>query len=151
MQQNKGLAPVLVVDDRWEDIFLTQRLLRATRTKHPIHSATGGAEAIDYLQRCFTDSTLIPCVIFLDTDMPMTSGLHVLQWVREQEVFKNVVIVMLSDSEEPADIELAYEMGAHSHLTKFPSSKTLAEILEQANLPVGPRQKLPAHLRTAPR
>lgn len=147
MRSNKLGAPVLLVDDRWEDIFLIQRLLRAANTKHPLHSAIGGVDAIGYLHRCLANRTQIPCVIFLDIGMPETDGFQVLQWVREQPELENVVVVMLADSEDPAAIERAHELGAQSFLCKFPSSKTLAEILEHADFPTGVRQVLPRHLR----
>jgi len=51
-----------------------------------------------------------------------------------QEALENVVVVMLSDSEEPAEIQMAYELGAQWCLAKYPSSKTLAKILEQVDL-----------------
>lgn len=147
MRPNGVSSPVLLVDDRWEDVFLLQRLLRAAKTRHPIHSAIGGDDAMSYLQHCLANRSQLPCVIFLDIEMPDKDGFQVLQWVREQEPFDNVVMVMLSESEDPAHIERGYELGAQSFLTKFPSSKTLCEILKLADQPVGTGQKIPRRLR----
>ena len=137
-------APVLIVDDRWEDNFLLQRLLRVAKIGYPVHAASGGAEAIDLLQLAMSDSTRrLPFVVFLDVTMPQLSGFDVLQWMREQPALRDTAVVMLSASENPADVQKAYELGAQSYLTKYPSSKTLAEIVELAALPANLRGVFP--------
>jgi CheY-like chemotaxis protein len=135
---------VLIVDDRWEDNFLLQRLLRVAKVPHPVHTAGGGQEAIEVLQLSISDSTRqIPFLVFLDAKMPGRSGFEVLQWIREHAVLRNIAVVMLSDSDNPSEVQTAYDLGAQSYLAKYPSSQTLGEIVSLAALPLHLRGNFP--------
>jgi CheY-like chemotaxis protein len=137
-------SPVLIVDDRWEDNFLLQRLLRVAKIRNPVITAGGGAEAMDLVEHCLRDGRpALPCLIYVDLNMPDKNGFDVLQWVREHSALNEVAVVMLAGSDSPADAARAYELGAQSYLVKYPSSQTLAEIVELASLPVSLRGSFP--------
>jgi len=138
--------PVLIVDDRWEDVFLLQRLLRSTKTTRRVCTAGGGPEAIRYFVDCIEYGAQIPALVLLDISMPTKDGFDVLRWIRQHEAFKHVVVVMLSVSDDPADISKAQELGAQGYLAKYPSSQTLAEILELLTLPSCLRTNFPGHI-----
>jgi len=46
----------------------------------------------------------------------------VLEWIRSQHAFRNVPVIMLTGSDEPADIERAYKLGVTSYLMKNANS-----------------------------
>jgi CheY-like chemotaxis protein len=125
-------APVLIVDEHWEDTFLLQRLIRSTKTGHPVQTASGAQQAIEWLRLCLSLGNPKPFLIFMDTGSPLNNGFDVLQWVRENADLKDVAVVMLSSSEDPANLQRAHDLGAQGYLLKYPSSQTLAEVIERA-------------------
>ncbi len=60
----------------------------------------------------------MPSLVLLDLKMPKKDGFEVLKWMREQPEFKRLVAVVLSTSDEPVDINRAYDLGANSFLVK---------------------------------
>jgi CheY-like chemotaxis protein len=78
--------------------------------------------AIDYLagNSPFNNRELypLPAIMLLDLKMPVKTGFEVLRWVRAQDTFKRLIIVILSGSAQLADVDLAYELGANSFLVK---------------------------------
>lgn len=141
---NEAPAPVLIVDDRWEDNFLLQRLLRVAKIAHPVHTAGGGQEAVEVMRQCLAEpSRPTPFLVFLDMNMPGRSGFDVLQWIREHAALRAVSVVMLSDSDNPTEVQTAFDLGAQSFLAKYPSSQTLAEIVDLAALPLHLRGGFP--------
>jgi len=51
------------------------------------------------------------------------------EWVRAQPLLGNLVVVMLSTSDEAKDLERATQRGVHTYLLKFPSAATLAALV----------------------
>jgi CheY-like chemotaxis protein len=61
----------------------------------------------------------MPAVVLLDINMPGLDGFEVLQRIREREAFAQLpVIMMLTNSDNPRDIERAAELGANGFQTK---------------------------------
>ena len=99
-----------------------QRAFRKANLTNPLHVARDGQEAIDYLshQGRFTDAARYPAptLMLLDLKMPRKNGFETLEWLRQQPVLKRTVAVVLSSSNERADINRAYDLGANSYLVK---------------------------------
>src|SRR4051812_4253996 len=89
-----SLAPILIVDDRWEDNFLLQRLFRVAGVANPVSAATSGLEAIQYLKI----ARVAPCLVCVDTNMPHGGGLDVLHWIRERDSLRLTAVVILTGS-----------------------------------------------------
>ncbi|ESS10090.1 MAG: HoxA-like transcriptional regulator [uncultured archaeon A07HN63] len=68
-------------------------------------------------------STLIapgehPDLILLDLNLPGNAGLEILEIVRNESAFQRVSVVVISSSENPADINRSYELSANAYITK---------------------------------
>jgi CheY-like chemotaxis protein len=89
-------------------------------------------EVVDYLSGTgeFDDRKRHPppSVIFLDLKLPLKSGHEVLSWIRRQEQFKSVVVVVLTSSDMPTDIKISYQLGANSYLVKPPTAQQLLDL-----------------------
>ncbi|MDP3073813.1 MAG: response regulator [Opitutaceae bacterium] len=121
---------VLVTDDGEEDIFLFERLLKKAGVGNPIRSALSGDAAIARLSSVAegsSDEVLLVC--FLDIKMPGTNGFDVLRWVRRRQEFDSVPVIMLSSSDDPADIAKAAKLGADCYLTKHPAPAVMRDVL----------------------
>ena len=57
-------------------------------------------------------------IILLDLSLPGISGFDFLKKIKENELTKNIPIVILTTSGHDKDIDLAYNMGANSYIVK---------------------------------
>lgn len=74
----------------------------------------------------------LPEFIFLDINMPGKSGLECLQEIRNSEgSLKEVSVVMLSTSSDPAIIEKSMELGATFYAVKPSCFQRLKSLLEE--------------------
>jgi CheY-like chemotaxis protein len=125
-------ATILLVDDNEDDVFLMKRALKAAGIVNPLCVAEDGQKALDYLQGTgdFADRTAhpLPALILLDLKLPFVRGLDILAWLRRDARFKNIIVVVLTSSEEPSDLGNAYKLGANSYLVKPPTPKQLEEL-----------------------
>ncbi len=89
---------------------------------NPVHVVNDGLEALEYLggKGRFSDreSFPIPYLIFLDLKLPEMPGLDVLQWVRERPEFNSTIILVLTSSSDPRDIDAAYQLRTSAYLVK---------------------------------
>ena len=60
----------------------------------------------------------LPDIILLDLSLPGISGFDFLKKIKENELTKNIPIVILTTSGHDKDIDLAYNMGANSYIVK---------------------------------
>src|SRR5688572_4973203 len=113
---------VLLVEDNENDILLFTRAFKAARTNSTLHVVRDGTEAVAYLsgQGKFADRNQypLPDLMLLDLKMPRMDGFQVLQWARRQPELTMLCIVVLTTSDDLPDVNLAYELGANSFLTK---------------------------------
>src|SRR5205823_324994 len=103
-----------------------------------------GAQAISYLTERMNggEESRLPTVVMLDVNMPRVNGHEVLRWVRQQPSLRQLVVVMFTTSDEPADVEEAYCEGANSFLVKptdflelLPRIRCFAEYWLEHNVP----------------
>ena len=90
------LKSVLLVDDDDTTNFLNRFFLNQLDTNIKVHVAKNGQEALDLIQ--LEADTLTPCLIILDTNMPVMDGWEFLKAYGEQVadgVKKNIKTVML--------------------------------------------------------
>src|SRR4051812_39816050 len=124
---------LLLVEDNADDIFFMRRALKAAEIANPLAVAMDGQEAIDYLSGAnqFADKQKFPtpCLIFLDLKLPHRSGHEVLTWIREQQILKTVVVLVLTTSRERRDIDEAYHQGANGYLVKPSSPPELLQMM----------------------
>jgi two-component system nitrate/nitrite response regulator NarL len=113
---------VLVIDDH--TLFVTG--LGALLEQHGIQVAATGAgqEGVELIPE------LEPDVVLLDLRMPGMNGLEVLRTLRDVE--NSVPVVMLTTSEEEADLLEALRLGAQGYLLKDMDPDELVAALRRA-------------------
>lgn len=113
---------ILLVEDEEDDVFFMRRALADAGISNPLHVATDGQEAIDYLtgEREFGDRERypLPGMVFLDLKLPGKSGHDVLEAIRENPATSTLLVIVFTSSAEPRDIRRAYQLGARSFLVK---------------------------------
>lgn len=123
---------ILLVEDNQDDVVLMKHALRSAGVGNPIYLVENGDEAVNYLAGTdkFQDREVypMPTVIFLDLKLPLRTGHEVLTWIRAQTELEGVIVVMLTSSDQPADLRRAYGLGANSYLIKPPNAHQLNEL-----------------------
>jgi CheY-like chemotaxis protein len=113
---------ILVADDSPWDIYLLQRAFSKINCLGRVEVARDGQEAMDYFngEGEFADRLRFkrPCLVLLDLKMPRLDGFQVLEFVRSRSDYKCMPIVVLTSSDEPSDMQRAYDLGANSYVCK---------------------------------
>jgi CheY-like chemotaxis protein len=115
---------VLLVEDDLNDIFLVKRAFKIVQIPTPLQVVTDGLEAIAYLkgESKYADrkSHPLPHLIVMDISMPRKSGFEVLDWVKQNpnRPLRRIPIVIVSSSDNPNDVNRAYELGANAYMVK---------------------------------
>lgn len=113
---------VLVVEDNADDVDLLKRALNKAGVSCPVHVASDGDAAVDYLegngQYGDRNGHPYPTLVLLDIKLPRRSGFEILEHVRANPALKKTIFVVLTSSRESEDIGRAYARGANSYLVK---------------------------------
>jgi CheY-like chemotaxis protein len=108
---------LLLIDDNATDRFLMKRALMTKNDTLELFELNNGYEAVKVIK----DKK--PLATMLDIRMPGMDGYEVLKLIREDRTLKNHLVLMISGSKEPADVQMAYAAGANAYLPK-PSTMT---------------------------
>ncbi len=126
---------ILVAEDELGDILLLRRAFEKAGVNTPVYIARDGQELIDYLSGNppFTDPVAypLPALLLLDLKLPVISGFELITWIRNEQRLRHMIIVVFSSSEDPADINRAYELGANSYIIKPHDPDDLVTIVKQ--------------------
>ena len=148
---------ILLIEDDPNDVLLMERALRKAKLVNPLHVVEDGEQALAYLegQGPYADRARypLPVLILLDLKLPRMSGLEVLAWLRQQPGLKRIPVVVLTSSNEPADVNRAYDLGSNSYLVKPGGQEEMLELVKALNLYWMILNEKPesARSRTAPR
>jgi CheY-like chemotaxis protein len=121
---------VLIADDDQNDVFILKRLLAKAGIDAPLRIFGDGEEVLAHLRALLpAPPAASTCLLLLDLKMPKVNGFEVLRWIRSQEAFRSMPVVILSGSEEPRDLQRARELGATRYLIKHPPPEVFASLL----------------------
>ena len=127
-------SAILLVEDDEADILLMQRAFRNARIANPLIEVRDGQAAIQYLagDGVYADRARypIPFLMLLDLRLPKLSGFEVLEWIREQPEFGELIVVVLTSSVHVPDEARAHELGANSYLVKPGDFDELVELVK---------------------
>jgi CheY-like chemotaxis protein len=126
---------ILLVEDDENDILFMQLALEKVGVNCPLHIANDGREALDYVVGAgkFCDRQIypIPYLVLLDLKLPYVLGLDILKDIRERREFDSTIVIVLTSSNDPRDIETAYRLRANAYLIK-PSGMDALEALTRS-------------------
>src|SRR6266581_4702660 len=126
---------VLIAEDDPSDVFLLKRAFSLAQVPATLHFVRDGQEAIDYLEgdAAYKDRAVypLPDLMLLDLKMPKLNGFDVLSWLKRQPGLKRLLVTVLTSSDQPQDINRAYDLGANSYLLKPHSSQELSDLVKR--------------------
>jgi hypothetical protein len=117
MRQDVETNAILLVDDSQVDVDLTLLALSRINFTRSVQIARDGAETLEIIEQWIAGSPP-PKLILLDIKLPKVSGLEVLRVLKNTRKMSHIPVVMLTSSNNDADIRTAYEYGANSYITK---------------------------------
>ncbi len=105
---------ILIVDDRREDVDLTEIALSMLGCEFRTESVSTGELAVDYLEA----AEQLPALILLDLKMPGMGGIETLRRIRADERLKNIPVVIVTCSILESDVQKSREAGATGFVHK---------------------------------
>jgi two-component system response regulator len=113
---------ILLVEDNPDDVELTRRAFGKSNVANTIEVVNDGAAALDYLLSAGPygpgEQKPMPKVVLLDLKLPKVDGLDVLRRLRADPRTRRLPVVVLTSSNEEADIVRSYDLGANSFVRK---------------------------------
>ncbi len=125
---------ILLIEDEDHDVMFMELALQRAEVAHPLQVARDGREAIAYLKGDGKFSNRkeypLPGLVLLDWQLPHLPGSEVLKWIRQQHAFVRLPVLVLTSSNQDADVEAAYRLGANAFIVK-PSYSELQDLLRR--------------------
>ncbi|MCK8491086.1 MULTISPECIES: response regulator [Spirosoma] len=115
------MIDVLYIEDDANDADIFSRLMEKLRRPITYSIFSSGSDAIDYLagQGQYTKQlTPLPKLLLLDLNLMGLSGFEVIQRARQIDRTRFLPIVAFSTSDNPQDIQTAYEAGINAYVVK---------------------------------
>ena len=113
---------ILVAEDDPNDRLLFKLAFEEAGVRASVRFAKHGQQAINYLLgKPPFDNRLEsppPALLLLDLKMPVKDGFEVLDWLRFQPGLSNLVVIVLSSSNQLTDMARARSLGARHFLVK---------------------------------
>ena len=114
-------VPRLLLD---EDVLCTE-----------LHIAVDGEDALDYLcqQGDYAAEGVAPRpdLVLLDLNMPKVDGREVLKLMRADASLRTMPVVVMTTSDQEADILRSYDLGCSSYITKPVDLVEFAEVIRE--------------------
>lgn len=127
---------ILLVEDDPNDIELMQLAFNGHNFVNQMDVVTDGEQAIHYLlgrDGSPPDSSL-PRLVLLDLKLPKVSGIQVLRQIRANPRTRRLVVVMMTSSQEDADLNACYDLGVNSYIVKPLDFQQFLTIAQQVGL-----------------
>lgn len=128
---NPGDYPILLVEDNEDHAELIKISMRSHNLANRIIHLPDGEQALDYL---FGDSMKRPVIILLDLRMPKVDGLQVLKKIKTHNSTKHIPVVILTTSDNDADIKTAYKHHANSYLVKPAGFQDFSKLIKEMGI-----------------
>lgn len=106
---NKNI--VVYADDDIDDIFLVKDSFSLYSKNVELVTFQDGLGALSFLRNAIK-SSIIPCLIILDINMPGMDGKETLSNIRSTEELKEVPVILFTTSSNPHEKKFAEKYGA---------------------------------------
>jgi len=108
---------ILLVEDNDGDILLTTEAFEESRIVNNIKAIRDGKEAINFFESV-TKKEDIPDLVLLDVNLPKVSGHDVLTYIKNNEKYLSIPVIMLTTSSSERDILQSYKNHVNCYITK---------------------------------
>lgn len=123
---------ILIVEDDLGDVELIKESLKMSKFKMVLSHVSDGQECMEYLRRQGQYKAVTkPDVVLLDLNLPKKDGRQVLAEMKTDPLLKKIPVVILTTSDNQADINKTYELGANCFVTKPVDFEQIKKIVNE--------------------
>lgn len=121
---------ILLADDDEDDRFLIREAFQRQFASCQVTTADNGEELLDMLHDMegSSSSNTLPDLILLDLNMPRLDGRNALKIIKQNPVWRLIPVVIMTTSDAATDVELSYQNGANSFITKPATFQELSHV-----------------------
>ncbi|MEX2485855.1 MAG: response regulator [Brumimicrobium sp.] len=125
---------ILLVEDNEGDVLLTKEAFEESGFKNNLAIVNDGQEAINYLERIspFLEVDL-PDIILLDINLPKLNGHEVLKYIKTNNNYKHIPVIMLTTSSSDVDVSACYANYANCYITKPTDVTDFFNVINELN------------------
>ncbi len=128
---------ILLIDDNGSTNFMHQLMVKKADCAEKCVAVQSGQDALDYLKSSINGIHPQPDLIFLDINMPSMNGWEFLEHYKnlDKDEQGKIVVMMLTTSKNPDDIEKAKTFGYVSGFMNKPLTVDMLNKVVQENFP----------------
>lgn len=134
-------SSILLVDDDRSATELLRHLLAKAGFKGALKAFSHPATALQFLDDAIATGSP-PGLIVVDLSLPGMHGCDLVREIRRRLESTPTFVVVVSASDNHADIHQAFTEGADAYLEKFPTVDDLKRVAEMVSRGVRPKQSL---------
>ncbi len=125
---------LLVVEDDPGHARLIEKNLRRSSVTCEIVKIADGQQVLDYLLANGKAADGAGTVVLLDLNMPGLSGYQVLQRLKAHERTRSIPVVVLTTTDDSAEIKRCYDLGCNAYVTKPVDYEQFSEMIHRLGL-----------------
>ena len=116
---------ILIIED--EEILADLLEKKLTQVGYDVSVAENGAEGMNQIEKS------VPDLILLDIVMPKMGGFEVMKELQKRKEFAKIPIIIISNSGQPVELDLAQKLGVKDWLIKtdFDPQEVLDKVTKQ--------------------
>jgi CheY-like chemotaxis protein len=139
---------LLLIEDNEGDILLTKEAFEQSKLIAQIDVVKDGMAGIDYFKHILEDHRIsLPELVLLDINLPKKNGQEVLQFIKGNEILKQIPVIMLTTSSSDNDIINSYKNQANCYIMKPVDINTFMSVISKIEDFWLATAKLPFHKR----
>jgi len=127
---------IIMVEDDEGHARLIERNIRRAGILNTIRHFTDGASALRYLENDGESPALngTAALILLDLNLPDMNGADILAWLKADARLKRTPVVVLTTTDDKAEIQRCYALGCNVYITKPVNYESFAGAIRQLGL-----------------
>ncbi len=124
---------ILLIDDDETTNFINELMILDMGVTERLLQAYNGKEGLEILQKHAEDGQCLPDLILLDINMPVMDGFDFLEAYQAMDFpgKRSVVIVMLTTSLNPNDVERVNKSGIADYVNKPLTEQNLIDLFNK--------------------
>jgi CheY-like chemotaxis protein len=136
MTSAQSVKIIMIEDDEGHARLIERNIRRAGINNEIVPFASGGP-ALTYLFEQRTHATAsgeAAFLVLLDLNLPDMSGVDILRQVKENERTRRIPVVVLTTTDDKAEIQRCYDLGCNVYITKPVNYENFANAIRQLGL-----------------
>ncbi|MDD3323199.1 MAG: response regulator [Paludibacter sp.] len=136
MKNHKELIILIAEDDDGHAELIKEGLVNSGVSNKTIRFSNG-LEAWEFLSgtaKSQNRDIKVAYLLLLDINMPKMNGIELLKKIKSNDELKEVMIIMLTTTDDPREIDVCYKFGCNMYVTKPVQFNKFAETLHRMGL-----------------